>query len=226
MPVSARQLAANRRNAKKSCGPKTPETKAVSAQNNLKHGLCGRFRVLAGESQAEYDDLLARFMRTEQPADDVEQELVAKMCRHTWMSERAVRCQDACFEVQPRSAQDDPEDNRIGFAVRADLEVYVRYQAAQDRAYQRASNELAKRRAARQKAQNGFESQKRKEAEETRKAELHQHKLTVARARAEREQANATIASIRAADKIVSSLPPDFAPTESRRSRSGGFART
>jgi hypothetical protein len=129
------------------------------------------------------------------------------MARHTWMSERAVRCQEGCFLVQA-STEEDIEKGLTGLLVRTDLEVYVRYQAAQDRAYARAANELAKRRAARQKAQNGFESKKRAEAEETRKAELHPHKLATAKARTEREQANATVASINAADKITSFLPP------------------
>ncbi len=38
-PVSKRRLAANRQNARKSTGPRTPTGKARSARNSLKHAL-------------------------------------------------------------------------------------------------------------------------------------------------------------------------------------------
>lgn len=37
--MSPAQVAANRRNAQKSTGPKTPEGRAVSKMNALKHGI-------------------------------------------------------------------------------------------------------------------------------------------------------------------------------------------
>ncbi|MGH9653974.1 MAG: hypothetical protein ACRD6B_11000 [Bryobacteraceae bacterium] len=49
------------------------------------------------------------------------------------------------------------------------LELYMRYHTAHDRAYQRASAALQKRKKARELAEIGFASQKRAEAEESRK---------------------------------------------------------
>jgi hypothetical protein len=121
-------------------------------------------------------------MQAEKPVDDVERELVAKMVRHTWMAERAVRFQDGCFLILPQSPEQEAA-RKDGIAVRNDIELHMRYQTSHDRAYQRAANDLAKRRAERRKAEIGFESQKRKEAEETRKAELHPLKVAAAKAR-------------------------------------------
>ena len=168
MPISKRKLEANRRNAQNSTGPATPAGRAAAAQNRIAHGLCGKFRVLESENQDDYNDLLERFMEAERPVDDVERELVAKMARHTWMSERAVRLQDACFLPQPRTEQEAAE-GYFNVAVRSDLDLYMRYQAANDRAYARAAAELAKRKKDRQLAERGFESQKRAAAEENRR---------------------------------------------------------
>src|ERR1700685_1962592 len=165
MSISKRKLAANRANAKKSTGHTSGPGLARAAQNRISHGLCGKFLVLESESQDEYNDLLERFLRAEQPVDDVERELVAKMCRHTWMSERSVRFQTACFQHRPATDEEKAND-RQHVAVLKDLHLYLRYQAAHDRAYQRAAAELAERRKDRALERRGFESQKRAEAEQ------------------------------------------------------------
>ncbi len=46
---------ANRRNARKSTGPRTPEGKAVSSQNATSHGIYCRDVVLDGEDQRRFD---------------------------------------------------------------------------------------------------------------------------------------------------------------------------
>jgi len=191
MPISKRKLAANRANAKKSRGPVTDAGKQKVSMNAIQHGLCGRFYVLPDENQAEYDDLVRRFLEAEKPVDEVERELVAKMARHTWMSERSVRFQEACFLYQPQTAE-DKADQRQTVAVLRDLKIYTRYQAAHDRAYQRAANDLAKRRKDRASLVRGIASQKRAEAEEERREkrqkqrdDLHPYKVLTAEMRTE-----------------------------------------
>ena len=53
--VTARQLAANRRNAEKSTGPRTDEGKAFSRGNAVKHGLAGDGIVLPVVAMRAHD---------------------------------------------------------------------------------------------------------------------------------------------------------------------------
>jgi hypothetical protein len=176
MFLSKRRLAANRANAQKSTGPVTAAGKAAVSKNAIMHGLCGDFYVLDFEDQARFDELLAQFVRDEKPVGSVEHELVVKMARHTWMSHRAIRMQDACLLPQPQTSEQKARgDNAL--EVRNDLHLYVRYQVQNDRAYQRASQELIQRRKERLKAEIGFASKKRAEADEHRREELHNYRI-------------------------------------------------
>jgi hypothetical protein len=166
--ATLKQILANRRNAKKSCGAKSDAGKAVVSKNGIRHGLCGDFYVLDFEDQARFEELLAQFVRDEKPVGSVEHELVVKMARHTWMSHRAIRMQDACLLPQPQTSEQKARgDNAL--EVRNDLHLYVRYQVQNDRAYQRASQELIQRRKERLKAEIGFERKKHDEAQEERR---------------------------------------------------------
>src|SRR5437660_10219908 len=53
-PLSAKRLAANRRNALRSTGPRTTEGKRRSSTNALKHGLCANTVLLPGECPAAF----------------------------------------------------------------------------------------------------------------------------------------------------------------------------
>ncbi|HEX7359075.1 MAG TPA: hypothetical protein VF283_01150 [Bryobacteraceae bacterium] len=199
-----KQIAANRRNAEKSTGPKSVETKAKVAQNGVKHGLCSKFRVLEEvEKQENFDAFLNKLMEDEQPVGQAEIELVVKMAEHTWVAKRALRAQNHCFSLQPKTPEQAKNgDIPVEVEVQS-LELYMRYHAAHDRAYQRASAEFQKRKKARQLAKIGFASQKRAEAEESRKAERHAVQIATAKMRKQREE-------MKLGDAIAKMLPPDF----------------
>jgi hypothetical protein len=208
---SIRQIFANRENAKRSTGPVTPEGKAISSQNRVVHGLSGQFRVIAGENQAAFNDMLDEFMRDEQPIGIAEVELVKKMVESIWLSNRARRYQEACFVVKPQT-REQLERNEAEVAVRPELERYERYQAHHDRAYARAAAELLRRKKERRLQQNGFELQKRNEAQERRRenhenrvVELHRFAVASAESKLERDQANALVAKVAAA--AVNQIP-------------------
>ncbi len=146
------QIAANQANAKKSTGPKTAAGKAASARNNFRHGFTGAFSVVEGEDQSGFDQLLEALLGEHQPATPTESLLVEGMAQHYWMKQRAIRRQSTLQEQDERQ-----------------LALYLRYQTANDRAFHKCLDHLLKLRAEKRKAEIGFESQRRKQAEEARK---------------------------------------------------------
>src|SRR5258708_12299294 len=79
--TSARKIEANRRNAQRSTGPKTPEGKAKSSQNAITHGIFVK-KFLNGaspETVAEIEVLAAGIREHYQPADMLEEMLMQKI---------------------------------------------------------------------------------------------------------------------------------------------------
>ena len=85
------QRKANRQNAKKSTGPRTPEGKARSSQNALKHGLLARDAVMADEDPAEYDRQLQILEENLFPKNAIEFELVLQIADARWRLRRITR---------------------------------------------------------------------------------------------------------------------------------------
>ncbi|MBV8895553.1 MAG: hypothetical protein JO051_03500 [Acidobacteriaceae bacterium] len=166
-PISEAKLAANRENAQLSTGAVTESGKAIVSQNATKHGLTGKFKVLACESQSDFDQLLAGFLRAESPVGDDEIAMVHQMAEAVWLSRRCLRLQNDCFAALE---SENPDERR---AAEKSLALYTRYQTTHDRTFSRYSTELRKRRTERARTHRGFVSQKYKEAAEHRRDELH-----------------------------------------------------
>jgi hypothetical protein len=93
------QVEANRANAQKSTGPRTPEGKAAMARNAVKHGLRARAAVLQGEDWEEYTCFRAGMLEELYPDGLQEMELAARIVDLSWRLRRAGRYQDAVFEA-------------------------------------------------------------------------------------------------------------------------------
>jgi hypothetical protein len=82
--ATLKQFEANRRNAQKSTGPKTPEGKAVISMNALRHGLRARTVVLPGENREEFTQLCDDLEVEWHPQSRTEQFYVEQMAVSQW----------------------------------------------------------------------------------------------------------------------------------------------
>jgi hypothetical protein len=89
--VTERQLAANRANAQKCTGPKTPEGKACTRFNGLKHGLCAANVCLPGEDDEEYERRRRAYVDFYQPASLIEWDLVEDLVAARWRKNRIIK---------------------------------------------------------------------------------------------------------------------------------------
>ncbi len=81
--AAERQVQANRANALKYTGPKTPEGKRISSKNAILYGLASGTVVLKGESMRRFKDLAAA-----QPRNSAETFLVQTMTAARWRAPR------------------------------------------------------------------------------------------------------------------------------------------
>src|SRR6185369_1011762 len=147
-----------RRNGAKAAGTKAPAGIQKSAQNSLKHGLTGKAVVLTNESQAHFDELHLTYVQEFRPQNGVEMDLIDQMVAAQWRLRRIWRMQTAALDLKM-----DQQENEIGhkfkqidqatrltvaFSAMADeqktLDLFLRYETAHTRMYQRALNTLLK----------------------------------------------------------------------------------
>ena len=90
------KIEANRRNALKSTGPRTPAGKARSAWNSLKHGLLSRkLFVTSKHDKRRFSRLLSNLRRDLLPVGTLEEVLVEKIAYEYW------RLGKAAWQSQP-----------------------------------------------------------------------------------------------------------------------------
>jgi hypothetical protein len=97
---SKRKSRASRANGAKSKGPVTPEGKARSSRNALKHGLNSEIVVLPHEDRAAFEDLRDSYMERFQPAGQPEADLVETMASARWRLNRLVAIESRLFEKE------------------------------------------------------------------------------------------------------------------------------
>jgi hypothetical protein len=98
------KVAANRKNAKKSTGPKTVEGKATAAKNSWKHGLYALPPVVPGEEAGAYREWVDEWNTHYQPAGPGESVLIERAAHAGWRLRRCARVEAATLAKRVRHA--------------------------------------------------------------------------------------------------------------------------
>jgi NADH-quinone oxidoreductase subunit B len=104
------QINANRRNAKKSTGPKTEAGKDRVRFNALVHGLRAESTIFHGEDRTKFDQLLEQLTAAWMPQDDMEKTLVERIAVNQWKLARLDRSEAMFYD--PGAMK--PAEHRIG----------------------------------------------------------------------------------------------------------------
>ena len=154
--TSQQKIEANRRDARKSTGPRSPAGKARSSRNAVKHGLLTARVVLLDhpdEDPREFDGLLDGLMEDFKPHSTIEQMLVERLAASFWRLRRAYRFETESIaqanrpnamsqmlqEFSPLPAS-EPTERVLPSA--PDLDKLVRYESMIDRELLRTMAQL------------------------------------------------------------------------------------
>ena len=104
--ATIKQIEANRLNALKSTGPKTPEGKAAVRMNALRHGRRARTVVLPGENPGEFQQLCDDLETEWQPQSRTEHFYLEQMAISQWkltrieLAEKSIALQECAAKIQ------------------------------------------------------------------------------------------------------------------------------
>jgi hypothetical protein len=82
--ATQKQIEANRRNAKKSTGPKTPETKAKTRLNAMRDGFTGQVTTLSDEDRPIFEKFKSDLIQDLAPKTVMELSLASSIAWDTW----------------------------------------------------------------------------------------------------------------------------------------------
>jgi hypothetical protein len=97
--TSEKQILANRANAEKSTGPKTPETKAISAMNALRHGLTGQVNLMPDEDREAHDTFCKAIVESLAPEGALEVQFAQAVAEDNWRMNRGRAIETNMFAI-------------------------------------------------------------------------------------------------------------------------------
>jgi hypothetical protein len=140
---SIRRIRASRLNGARSRGPGSPQGKARSSQNALRHGLLAKCVVMAGESSLGFDALLQQHQDRFAPIDGVDQCYIEEMAASAWRIRRAWAMETRLFDDAVAAQPPGDERGRMAAALgrlapRPEFALLHRYETRLHLSYQRA----------------------------------------------------------------------------------------
>lgn len=139
----SKQLNANRLNAQRSTGPKTPKGKAIVAQNPLKHGIFSRQIVLGSESKEEFEALKKEFYDHFHPYGLLEMLFCERALAAAWRLSRVTLIESTLFNQASRdSFYDNEVDAALNSALNDRLALLSRYEVSLEKILFRSLSEL------------------------------------------------------------------------------------
>ena len=111
--TSLKQLEANRRNALKSTGPTTPEGKARSRYNAVRHGLTAETVITTLEDAEDYQAFEAAVIADYDAESAVERELVLRLASVLWRLRRATGIETALFDSEAGKLEYHPSHQSL-----------------------------------------------------------------------------------------------------------------
>jgi hypothetical protein len=149
--ATQKQTAANRLNARKSTGPRTPEGRAAVRLNGVTHGLTAKTLVLKGESESDFKALFESLEAEHQPTTPTEEILVADLAMATLRRRRLYNMEAGFYNVRLERIADYADSRNFDDSCRlgkvADnsgdtMAMIGRQEARLERTYYKALHEL------------------------------------------------------------------------------------
>jgi hypothetical protein len=155
--LTAKQLESNRRNAEKSCGPRSAAGKRISSQNSFKTGLYSQALVTHGEKLEDFETLRDEYYAHHCPQTPEERETLDTVIRLAWQLRRYAMVETHSWNLEIRRAElhapaEMLEGNLYGSAFFGADQRFARLhrmQAATQRNFKDALHDLALLKAAR-----------------------------------------------------------------------------
>src|SRR6201995_5409035 len=107
--ISEKQLEANRRNARRSTGPRTEEGKKASALNARRHNLTGQVTAMTDADRIMHDAFSASLVESLAPGGAMEIQLAQRIATDGWRLNRLSAVEDNLFALGHSAHEDDIE---------------------------------------------------------------------------------------------------------------------
>ena len=149
--IQQAEQAAKDRAAKPKGGPQTPQGKAASSRNAVKHNLSGQAIVVTGEDANVYEETLYDLRTDHRPRTATDDHCVEMMAHAYWKTCRCARLEKSLWDLATGFATADTspfhkmaEAFLVDSSISKALDKIARYQAEARRAYHQAAATLRK----------------------------------------------------------------------------------